>query len=365
MEPTWHPSGYDRRDWQNAQYHCPGNHHQQQASQQQNQWQIQHGVWPNSQQGPQNQVGPDWTYQSSQSGAVVHNSRAEVNPSWNPNLKNAYYPQAIPVPNGWTRSVQGGQVFYSSPSGESLGSSSAVAAYLRRNGTCKCGLPCPLKIEEVFSFDPQVASASWNGAIRPCRSRPPAVVQLSQQSFENSGVVHQVSLQGGQTILLQQQTVQQPNTHRGEQANRVQLQGGMLSQVSEMKAIMPVAPIVAVPALPNSSSSAKSPKKRRRRAAPPQTVASILQRQDPQNHPPVVPQPQPAQMMIAPTVALLPDGRACLVTSAPGQFVLVPANSMPFLLPVGTQKPGSSGVKMGKSAPGAAAQSDNFVRDES
>jgi len=65
------------------------------ASQQQNQWQIQHGVWPNSQQGPQNQVGPDWTYQSSQSGAVVHNSRAEVNPSWNPNLKNAYYPQGI------------------------------------------------------------------------------------------------------------------------------------------------------------------------------------------------------------------------------------------------------------------------------
>ena len=44
----------------------------------------------------------------------------------------------------------------SSPSGIQLRSLSEVKDYLLTEGTCKCGLECPLRIETSFDFSTQV-----------------------------------------------------------------------------------------------------------------------------------------------------------------------------------------------------------------
>ncbi|XP_062453087.1 methyl-CpG-binding domain protein 6 [Rhea pennata] len=63
-------------------------------------------------------------------------------------------PPAGPVPVGWERKVQEGSVCYISPSGTALTSLEQTRAYLLADGTCKCGLECPLNMHKVFNFDP-------------------------------------------------------------------------------------------------------------------------------------------------------------------------------------------------------------------
>lgn len=48
-------------------------------------------------------------------------------------------------------------LFRFSPSGVSLTSVDEARLYLRTDGTCKCGLECPLILEKSFNFDPKVA----------------------------------------------------------------------------------------------------------------------------------------------------------------------------------------------------------------
>ena len=60
------------------------------------------------------------------------------------------------VPLGWTRLIRGEVVCYTSPSGVELCSLQAVKSYLLSENTCKCGLECPLNVNDVFSFDPAV-----------------------------------------------------------------------------------------------------------------------------------------------------------------------------------------------------------------
>eukprot|EP00063_Salmo_salar_P026205 XP_014001040.1 PREDICTED: methyl-CpG-binding domain protein 6-like [Salmo salar] len=59
---------------------------------------------------------------------------------------------AIQVPIGWQRRVEDGLVVYVSPSGTVLSSLEEVKSYLLTDGTCKCGLECPLVIHKVFNF---------------------------------------------------------------------------------------------------------------------------------------------------------------------------------------------------------------------
>ncbi|XP_074537588.1 uncharacterized protein mbd6 [Halichoeres trimaculatus] len=66
--------------------------------------------------------------------------------------KDGVHTTAIQVPIGWQRRVDGGQVVYVSPSGTALGSLDEVKTYLLTDGTCKCGLECPLIIHKVFNF---------------------------------------------------------------------------------------------------------------------------------------------------------------------------------------------------------------------
>ncbi|XP_039224075.1 methyl-CpG-binding domain protein 6 isoform X2 [Crotalus tigris] len=63
-------------------------------------------------------------------------------------------PAVTPVPVGWQRRVEEGKVCYISPSGTSLASLEQTRAYLLADGTCKCGLECPLNVHKVFNFDP-------------------------------------------------------------------------------------------------------------------------------------------------------------------------------------------------------------------
>ncbi|XP_060724159.1 mucin-2 [Tachysurus vachellii] len=58
------------------------------------------------------------------------------------------------VPVGWQRKVEDGAVAYISPSGTVLCSVEEVRVYLLTDGTCKCGLECPLVLHKVFNFDP-------------------------------------------------------------------------------------------------------------------------------------------------------------------------------------------------------------------
>uniref|UniRef100_A0A4W3HZT6 Methyl-CpG-binding domain protein 5 n=1 Tax=Callorhinchus milii TaxID=7868 RepID=A0A4W3HZT6_CALMI len=61
---------------------------------------------------------------------------------------------AIQVPIGWQRQVDHNGVLYISPNGSVLACIEQVKTYLLTDGTCKCGLECPLILPKVFNFDP-------------------------------------------------------------------------------------------------------------------------------------------------------------------------------------------------------------------
>lgn len=47
-------------------------------------------------------------------------------------------------------------ILLSSPSGIQLKSKEEIKDYLLTEGTCKCGLDCPVQIENAFDFDHKV-----------------------------------------------------------------------------------------------------------------------------------------------------------------------------------------------------------------
>ncbi|MGH0132169.1 UNVERIFIED_CONTAM: hypothetical protein FKN15_016485 [Acipenser sinensis] len=66
-------------------------------------------------------------------------------------------PPPAQVPIGWQRRADPNQVVYISPSGSVLSCLEQVKTYLLTDGTCKCGLECPLILPKVFNFDPGAA----------------------------------------------------------------------------------------------------------------------------------------------------------------------------------------------------------------
>ena len=67
-------------------------------------------------------------------------------------------PEKVSVPWGWKRVLLGEQVVYFSPSGIQLKTVAEIKEYLSTEGTCKCGLNCPLSVEAAFDFDHLVGS---------------------------------------------------------------------------------------------------------------------------------------------------------------------------------------------------------------
>ncbi|KAJ8253423.1 hypothetical protein GJAV_G00212780 [Gymnothorax javanicus] len=66
-------------------------------------------------------------------------------------------PSAAQVPVGWQRRLDPSGVVYVSPSGSLLSCLEQVKTYLLTDGTCKCGLECPLVLHKVFNFSPGAA----------------------------------------------------------------------------------------------------------------------------------------------------------------------------------------------------------------
>jgi hypothetical protein len=52
-------------------------------------------------------------------------------------------------------------LLYFSPSNVPLKSPMDIAKYLTTEGTCKCGLECPILINKVFNFDIGILSKMW------------------------------------------------------------------------------------------------------------------------------------------------------------------------------------------------------------
>ncbi|KAM8982167.1 methyl-CpG-binding domain protein 6 isoform 3-T6 [Sarcophilus harrisii] len=76
-------------------------------------------------------------------------------------------PGASPVPIGWQRCVREGAVLYVSPSGTELSSLEQTRSYLLSDGTCKCGLECPLNVPKVFNFDPLALVTPGGAGVGP------------------------------------------------------------------------------------------------------------------------------------------------------------------------------------------------------
>lgn len=68
----------------------------------------------------------------------------------------------ITVPFGWRREVIDGRVIYYSPSECALTNFDDISKYLLTDGTCKCGLECPVIIRKVFNFDPTIQSKPYD-----------------------------------------------------------------------------------------------------------------------------------------------------------------------------------------------------------
>ncbi|KAH8311543.1 hypothetical protein KR044_006789 [Drosophila immigrans] len=60
------------------------------------------------------------------------------------------------VAPGWRRLTNNNEVAYVSPTGKTLRTQFQIKDYLLSQGTCKCGLPCPLRPEYFFDFNAQV-----------------------------------------------------------------------------------------------------------------------------------------------------------------------------------------------------------------
>ncbi|KAJ6639144.1 Methyl-CpG-binding domain protein 5 [Pseudolycoriella hygida] len=64
------------------------------------------------------------------------------------------------VAPGWRRQVNNGEIIYISPSGAVLRNIGQIKEYLLSAGTCKCGLPCPLRPDYFFEFNSQFSRIS-------------------------------------------------------------------------------------------------------------------------------------------------------------------------------------------------------------
>ena len=64
--------------------------------------------------------------------------------------------EKVTVPWGWKRVLIGEKIVYFSPSGIQLKTGQEIKEYLMTEGTCKCGLECPVTVENAFDFDLKV-----------------------------------------------------------------------------------------------------------------------------------------------------------------------------------------------------------------
>ncbi|KAL4229378.1 Methyl-CpG-binding domain protein 5 [Mactra antiquata] len=101
----------------------------------------------------------------------------------------------IIVPYGWVRALEGDTIVYYSPTCTRLTSSDSVKQYLATDGTCKCGLECPLHVDTVFNFNSDVISIKWNPSFSnikdagtPCNHKRKYSAISSSQTVRSFGI---------------------------------------------------------------------------------------------------------------------------------------------------------------------------------
>ncbi|KAL5283377.1 hypothetical protein ACFFRR_005952 [Megaselia abdita] len=84
----------------------------------------------------------------------------------------------VNVAAGWKRFLANNEIIYVSPTGVSLKTHTQIKQYLLTPGTCKCGLPCPLRPEYFFEFNSQVPNT-------------PLKLALNSEQIKSLPCVHQ------------------------------------------------------------------------------------------------------------------------------------------------------------------------------
>merc|ERR1719400_277788 len=101
----------------------------------------------------------------------------------------------VAVPWGWKRLLLAETVVYFSPSGIQLKSIEEVQEYLSTEGTCKCGLQCPLALQTSFDFNPKVSSevqlpATQAGAPSQCKHQGSTLALAQIQNNTGFAIRH-------------------------------------------------------------------------------------------------------------------------------------------------------------------------------
>ncbi|XP_032584124.1 pneumococcal serine-rich repeat protein isoform X2 [Drosophila mojavensis] len=142
------------------------NQHQQQQQQQQQQLYAKNVAKANNANNNANN--------SSSSNNNNNNSSNNINNnSSNNNNNNAN------LAPGWRRLTNNNEVAYISPTGKTLRTQFQIKDYLLTQGTCKCGLPCPLRPEYFFDFNAQVPNMPLK--VSPGSSQEAIVALCSHQ----------------------------------------------------------------------------------------------------------------------------------------------------------------------------------------
>ncbi|XP_041675468.1 nuclear receptor coactivator 6 isoform X2 [Drosophila eugracilis] len=121
---------------------------------------------------------------------------------------------------GWRRLTNNNEVAYISPSGKTLRTQFQIKDYLLTQGTCKCGLPCPLRPEYLFDFNAQVPNMPLKLPMEASTTMPTPCLhqrrilesqqlQLPQQPQQQQQQQQQSQLQQQHIHLQQQQQPQQ------------------------------------------------------------------------------------------------------------------------------------------------------------
>ncbi|XP_030244670.1 proline-rich protein 36 isoform X4 [Drosophila navojoa] len=93
---------------------------------------------------------------SSSSTCTSNSNSTSSNCCSNNNSSSSNNNNSANLAPGWRRLTNNNEVAYISPTGKTLRTQFQIKDYLLTQGTCKCGLPCPLRPEYFFDFNAQV-----------------------------------------------------------------------------------------------------------------------------------------------------------------------------------------------------------------
>lgn len=136
------------------------------------------------------------------------------------------------IPMGWKRDLINGRVVYITPSNFFLWSLDEVVGYLLSDGTCKCGLDCPLIIHQVFNFDPCT-----------CIQNSVAFMETSSQVNSNQNLCnHKRKLNAMQQM---HQSVYQKNQGFDRIYHQQSLRNDAMAAITEMNmpSVTPIPPV--------------------------------------------------------------------------------------------------------------------------